>query len=400
MRRLLKVALADLGHEWSVSLAATFSMVAVAAPLVVLLGLREGIIGELLERLRADPAVRLVTLDATGAARFDPAWFERMAARDDVAFVHPATRFAAAQVDLIAEDGEARVSLLPTAPGDPVFGTDVGALETPFAIKLTHDLAQRLRVGTGSTLGLAFERSVGGRIEPLVLTVTVADVAAAADHQGRAAFARFELLTAIEDFRDGFRAPLLGVAAGEQRQERAFVPNFRLYAADIDDVAGLVRDLQAEGLSVSSRSDAIAAASNLDANLRLVVGALLALGVLGLAGGLAAIQWSLAVRKRRLIAVLGLIGFQRGWLVGLPVVQAVLLACLGAALTLAAALAFAELVNLLLAESFGAEERACVITWPIAIATTLGLVAISILPALRIGLVFATLEPAHEIRDG
>lgn len=400
MRRLITVALADLRHEWSVSLAACLAIVAVAAPLVVLLGLREGVIGTLLAQLRADPAMRLITLDATGAARFDGAWFEAMAARPEVGFVHPATRFAAAQVDLVADGREARVALLPTAPGDPVFADDDVRLDDPFAIKLSHDLAERLRVGEGAALRLGFERTgPSGRLEPLVVAVRVVEIAAPVAHQGRTAFARFDLLLAIEAYRDGFAAPLLGVA-GERRPERDWVPNFRLYAAEIGDVAGLVRELGAEGLSVSSRSDRIAAALELDRNLRLVVGALVVLGIAGLLGGLAAIQWSLAARKRRTVAVLGLIGFGRVWLIGLPVVQAVVLAAIGAVLTLVAALLVQALVNTLLAPDLAAGAVACRITLPIALATSLALILVSSLPALRIGAGFAALEPAHELREG
>lgn len=401
MAGLLRIAFADLRHEWSVTLAACLAIAAAAAPLIVLLGLREGVIGELFERLRADPATRLVTLDATGAARFEPAWFESMARRPDVDFVHPATRFAAAQVEFFTDAREARVSLLPTAEGDPVFGGGDTTLDQPLAIKLSHDLARRLDAVAGDTLGLAFARSVeGGRVEPIVLDVKVVEVAAPETFQGRAAFGRFDLLVAIEDFRDGFSAPLIGVDAGTPRPERAFFPNFRLYAADIADVASLVDDLQADGLSVSSQSDRIAAALRLDANLRLVVGALVGLGVTGLAGGLAAIQWSLAARKRRTIAVMSLIGLPRQWLVGLPVVQSIGLALGGGILSVAAASAVAALVNAQLAQSLGLPEGVCRLTWPIVLSAFAGLLAVSVLPALRIGFAYAALEPAYEIRDG
>ena len=233
-----------------------------------------------------------------------------------------------------------------------------------------------------------------------MLEVHVLDIAAPEAFRGRAAFARFDLLAAIEAFRDGFAAPLIGVEAGPTRPERSFYPNFRLYAADIADVAALVDQLQDRGLSVSSQSDRIAAALQLDANLRLVVGALVGLGVGGLAGGLAAIQWSLAVRKRRTIAVMSLIGLKRRWLIGLPVVQAVGLALAGGLMSLAAAAAVATLINIQLAQSLGLPAGACRLTWPIVTSALAGLVVVSILPALRIGFTYAALEPAYEIRDG
>lgn len=401
MRTLFAVALADLRHEWSVSVAACLAIAAVTAPLVVLLALREGVVGELFGHLRADPAVRLVTLDATGAARFDAAWFERMSAQRQVGFVHPATRFAAAEVQLGSSGKEERASLLPTAAGDPVFASALPPLDSPFAIALSHDLAGRLRAGVGDRLTMAFERTAAsGRVEPRVLDVEVVAIAPVRSFQGRAAFVRFDLLLAIEAFRDGFAAPLIGVNGGDVRPERTFYPNFRLYARELEDVAPLVAQLSAAGLSVSSQSARIATNLQLDANLRLVITALVALGAVGLAGGLAAIQWSLSARKRRTVAVFGLIGFGRVWLVGLPVLQALLLAWAGAVLSLAAAAAFGFWINAHLAASFGASGRAFALTWPVVAGCVLALTVISLVPALRIGLTFAALEPAHEIRDG
>ena len=174
-----------------------------------------------------------------------------------------------------------------------------------------------------------------------MIELHIVDVAAPQGYEGRAAFVGTDLLTAIEDFRDGFAAPLLGVTSGQVRGPRAAYPNLRLYARDLADVAPLASRLRDQyGLSVSSRGAEIAAALNLDANLRAVMQGLVVLGALGLAGGLAAIQWSMAARKRRTVAVLALMGFGRFWLVGLPVAEALLLGAAGAVLTIAMAFLF------------------------------------------------------------
>ena len=397
------MAAADLLDEWPVSLAICLAIVAVAAPLLVLLGLREGVIGEMFMRLRTNPAMRAVTLDATGAARFDDAWFA--AARDwpETGFILPATRFAAGQADLSgARSGsEERASLIPTAEGDPVFRVGSPPLRGPFEAKLSADLAARLAVAAGQSVRAVVERrAAGGRTEPLSIELAVVEVAPPEGYDGRAVFVELALLVALEDFRDGFAAPLLGVTAGEQRGPRAAYPSFRLYARSLEEVAPLVTRLrEAHGLSVSSRSAEIATALNLDANLRAVMQSLGLLGLAGLAGGLTASQWSMAARKRRTIAVLSLMGFGRWWLTGYPVAQAVLLAVVGTALTIATAFAFGAWINTHLAASLGAGGRACVLTPVLLAGATALIVLVSVAPAVHIGRRYAALEPANEIRE-
>ena len=97
---MLRISIADLLDEWPIAVAVMLAIAAVLAPLLVMNGLRAGVIGEIFERLRADPAMRHISLDATGATRLDPKWFRTMAERGDVAFVLPSTRFTAAQVEI------------------------------------------------------------------------------------------------------------------------------------------------------------------------------------------------------------------------------------------------------------------------------------------------------------
>ena len=404
LRYLVRLAWLDLRDEWPVSVAICLAIVAVAAPLLVLLGLREGVIGEMFQRLRSNPSMRIITLDATGSARFDEAWFAAARSWPETGFVLPSTRFAAGQADFTGPDDkgvEERASLIPTASGDPVFGPATPPLQGPFEAKLSAELAARLGAGTGDTVAAAIERRVeGGRLEPLMIKLRIVDVAPAQGYEGRAAFVGPTLLTALEDFRDGFAAPLLGVTAGDERGARTAYPNLRLYAHDLEDVAPLAARLRdTYGLSVSSRGAEIAAALNLDANLRAVMQGLVLLGALGLAGGLAAIQWSMAARKRRTIAVLGLMGFGRFWLVGLPVAEAALLGAAGAVLTIAMAFLFGAWINAHLAASFDASGQACVLPPALLAAGTAFLLVLSVLPALCIGARYATLEPANELRE-
>ena len=403
--QLLRLTLADLADEWPTAVAVALAIAAVLAPLLVLNGLRTGVIGEIFERLRADPAMRRVTLDATGAQRFDDEWFRTVRERPDVAFVLPSTRFAAAQVDVTpVANGNAqpvRVSLAPTGPGDPVFERVSPELQTDRAVKLSAAVAERTGLEVGHRLFVDVERRrADGRIEAAGIEATVVDIARPARHGGTVVFVRPELLLAVEAFRDGFAAPEIGAPAGPARADREVYPNFRLYARRIEDVAGLAAFLRDEqDLSVSTQATRIASAVELNSNILAVLRAILLLGVLGLAGSLAAIQSAVAARKRRAVSMLSLIGYGRGWLIGFPTLQATLLAVAGSAAAAGLALAAAAWINRYFATSFGAGGAACVIE---ASAVSLGALLVllfSLLPATVIGIRFARLDPSDEIRD-
>ena len=420
--QLLRLSLADLLDEWPTSVAVTLAIAAVLAPLLVLNGLRTGVIGEIFERLREDPAMRRITLDATGARRFDDRWFRTIRERPDVAFILPSTRFAAAQVEIAPVDDASvqplRVSLASTGPGDPVFGADSPPLGSSTEVKLSAAVAARAGLKLGDGLYIDVERRrANGRIEPAGIQATVTEIVPPDRHGGTVVFVRPDLLLAVEAFRDGFAAPELGFAAGPERANREAYPNFRLYTMRIEDVAGglsagragserqhtgglpraFLRDEQ--DLSVSTQAPRIASAVELNRNIGAVLRAIVMLGVIGLAGSLAAIQWAVAARKRRAVAMLNLIGYGRGWLIGFPTLQAALLAASGSAAAVLLALSAATWINRYFAASFGTDGAACVIEVS---AMSIGAAAVllfSLVPAAIIGIGFTRLDPSDEIRD-
>ena len=407
VRQLLRLSLSDLLDEWPVGVAVMLAIAAVLAPLLVMNGLQAGVIGEIFERLRVDPAMRRIALDATGATRFGPEWFRSMAARDDVTFVLPSTRFAASQAEATPADDDGsipplRVWLVPTGLNDPVFEPESPALAEAYAqVKIASIVADRAKLGVGSSMFIDVTRRWGdGSADHASVLVTVVDVALPERHGGTVVFGHPLLLEAIEAFRDGFAAPEIGVPEGETRKERTSYPNFRLYARDIEDVSPLASYLRKEqGLSVSAQEGPIASAIHLDRNVRAVLDAIMLLGGAGLAGSLCAIQWAVAARKRRVVAMLSLMGYGEPWLIGFPAVQASVLAVSGVLVAAALAFGAAGWINRDFAESFGATGAACVIEPILVAGGAAGVLLLSLLPAIMIGVGFTRVDPSDEIRD-
>lgn len=398
LAQLLRLVLADLRQDRVAVLCQVLALAAIAVPLMVLLGLRAGIIGTLIERMEQDPAMRLVLPEVTGANRFDADWFARWRADPRVAFLLPSTRAIAAQVDLVTPDGaELRLALNPTAPGDPLGAGE--AVTDPHSLALSADAAERLGLAAGDRVTLAVERVRGGRIEPLARPMTVATVLPRELAAGSSAFVTLPLLLAIQDYRDGHAVPLLGAEGDGPAPEAAAYPLFRLYARSIRDVAGLAADLRQAGVQVATREGEILSTLRLDGNLRAVLGIIAAAAALGAAVSLLAGQLAALQRKRRDLAVLKLVGYGPGWLAALPLGLALAVGLLGALAALPLYAATSAAINAFFADSLAPGEAAC----RLSAAGLAGIAAAIVLLGLPAGLIAARrairVDPAEEIRD-
>ena len=329
------------------------------APLLILAGLRAGVVAGLRELLLEDPRAREV---ATAANRsFDAALLARLAARPDVAFLAPRTRTLAASLLVERPDAPGsgtRVELIPTAPGDPLLpegpaGTD--------RIVLSASAAARLRVGAGDALTGRLARVLDGRRDSVPLALTVQAVAPPAAFPRDAAFVPLALAVLVEDFQDGRIGPPDSIAALAPAN-RAEYAGFRLYARRLEDVPALDAALRAEGIEVVSRAADVSGLLRVDRNLRLLFGLVAGLGGAGFLLSLGAGLWANVERKRVPLAQLRFLGLRAGALRVFPVAQAVVMAGLGVGAALAAALGAAAAVNRVFAGTLALDRPLCLIT--------------------------------------
>ncbi len=128
---VLGLALRDLWHERILSLNVILALAAIIAPLLIVLGLKEGLINHLRDNLIEDPVNREIRPQTT--QDIPENWFEQVRSRDDVAFVVPGILRGASIVRAYGSDGEQSkiVDLLPSGNGDPLLvdnGTDFPAI--------------------------------------------------------------------------------------------------------------------------------------------------------------------------------------------------------------------------------------------------------------------------------
>ncbi len=386
----VRLAMADLLAERLLAACTVLALAAVLAPLVILAGLRAGVVQGLRELLLEDPRVREVTTAANRS--FDAALLARLAARPDVAFLAPRTRTLAASLLVERPDAPGagtRVELIPTAPGDPLL--PVGPSGTG-SVVLTASAAARLRVGAGDALSGRLTRVLEGRRESVLLVLAVQAVAPPAAFPRDAAFVPLALAVLVEDFQDGRIGPPSTVTTLAP-PDRAEYAGFRLYARRLEAVPALDAALQAEGIEVVSRAADVSGLLRVDRNLGLLFGVVAGLGGLGFLVSLGAGLWANVERKRVPLAQLRFLGLRAGALRLFPMAQAAVLAALGVMAALAAALAAAVVVNRAFAGTLALDRPLCLITLGLA-ATAAGItLAGAMLVAAAAGTRAARVEP-------
>lgn len=311
----------DYRSDWRLSACAVLALVAVIAPLLVLFGLKFGLIGSLTSRLEHDPRTREII--PLGGGRFDAAYVAALAQRPGVAFALPRTRQIAATVDLtLAGHGPVNAEMIPTASGDPLL-TGLPVPDDLEGVLLSTTAAEKLAAKAGDWLDAVISRHASGRDESRRTRLRVLGVMPLEAFPRDAAFASLALLEAAEDFRDGRAVAAFGWPGEEPdpAAERIY-PSFRLYAKELDDVEPLRRYFADQDLAVSTQAAAIAQVQSLARNLTLVFWLIAALALAGafaaiFAGALAAVE-----RKRRDLSVLRLVGFGTAALLGFVVLQA------------------------------------------------------------------------------
>lgn len=332
----VRLALADLWHDRRITLCLIAALAAAITPLLLLVGLKTGVIETMRERLLRNP--RNLEIRILGNGALDKAWFQRLGARPEVAFLVPQTRSLNTQVDLVvdAQRFVRDTEVIPSAPGDPMLAPY--GLPVPRdldEVVLSHAAAQALGLAAAGNVGLVVPRRRNGQDEVGRMPLRVLGVLPEAATGQTALFATVGLLEAIEDFRDGAPSPQLGVAAGQVQPPRTVFARARCYVHRLEQVAVIADLLRSEGLEVDTRANEIETVLALDRVFNTVI---LVIGCLaGVAAGAALVGSFLANidRKRGALAVLRLVGFPRRGLVFFPATQAMAIGGLAFVLSMA-----------------------------------------------------------------
>jgi putative ABC transport system permease protein len=396
---IIRLSFRDYSHEWRMSGCFILALASVLAPMMILFGLKFGIVTTMIHELVENPANR--EIKPIGSGQYDDAWLESMRQRGDVEFIIPRTRALAATIQLKSSSAKRIVSteLLATAPGDPLL---VGATRQPqnyFQVILSQAAAKKLNVQPGAEIDASLARQFQGKRERVHLPLEVIDVAAAGVISRNVAFVDLDLLIASEQFKDGRAVEALGWQGNTGGQKGRVYPSFRLYAHSIYDVERLVADLEKEGIRVKANVAEISTVQSIDQNLSVIFWIIACVGAIGFAFSLGASLWANVDRKRKELSVLRLVGFKGARIVMFPVLQSCYTAILGWLLAMLAYLAFEYLINEFLAPRINLDRVLCFLLIEHFMWALMLTVVISISAAVLGGMRAARIQPSDGLRD-
>ena len=396
-----RLALQDLRHDRRTTLVLVLTVASIIAPLMLLFGLKTGVIATLRQDLIKDP--RNLEIVVFGAHRLDQRWFAATAQRPDLGFLIPRTRTINATIDLV--DGERRpfdaIDMIPTAAGDPLLPPDLPTPVHAGQVLLTETLAKRVGWTPGAPLTGFFRRSRNGTPEHAQFALEPIGVIPESRVAREAVFTHLDLLIASEDYRDGLRAALtdadLRAPSAGTRTEFA---GARVYARDLDAVDTLAAALRAQGIEVRTQAERIETVRAFDRTLSFILRVIALIGLTGCALALGGALWVNVERKRRDLALLRLFGFGNGTVVLMPVVQSGVIAALALVLAFVTYLFGAAAFNRALGRNLAGQGYVCRLEPEHLAAAAAATLLVALLAAVAAGYRASRIDPAECLRGG
>lgn len=174
---------------------------------------------------------------------------------------------------------------------------------------------------------------------------------------------------------------------------------FRLYAADLDDVAVLRKHFEEAGIPVHTESERIRDVRELDRHLTLIFWLIAAVGLAGGAAALSASLYASIERKQKELAILRLLGFSGGTLFRFPLIQGLCIGLGGAVIAIGLFGLFSELINTLFGGQIQAGERLCRLSLTHLAGTLAGTGVLSSLASSAAAFRATSVDPADALRD-
>ena len=290
-KNILTLSFRDYTHEWRMSGCFILALASVLAPMMILFGLKFGIVSSMINDLVEDPYNREIR--AVGSGRFNQQWFDELQARDEVAFIIPKTRALAATIQLKSSQAGRIFSteLLATDVGDPLLSNVADKPRGYYQVALSESIANRLGVEPGDRIDGSLARQFKGKRERVHIDLQVVDIVPEHAVNRKVAFVSLDLLLATESFKDGRAVDALGWK-GDQQQSIRDYPSFRMYARSIYDVLALVSDMEQQGINIKANVEQINSVQSINQNLTVIFWIIASVGAVGFSFSLGASLWA------------------------------------------------------------------------------------------------------------
>lgn len=389
----------DLWHDRKVSFCMAASLVAVIAPLLLLFGLKHGVVSQLQKELLSDP--RNLEIKMLSSAAYSPDWIAQLQHKAEVGFAIGQTRSLNTQADLYVDNRHfvENAEVIPTAKGDPLLNTVSSDLQGGQVI-LSDSAAQQLNVKAGDTIHLRVLRKLNQFIERGETSLEVVAVLEKSRFLRPAIFVNSGLLIALEQFRDGMHIPQFGLKTGTPVTNMPVVfAKVRLYAKRADDVAGLSDWLAKQRIENTSRVAEIEAVKAINRVLNLIFSVIALTALIGCVASLMGAFIANIDRKRKGLATLRLLGFSNLSIAGYVVLQAFIVTTLAYIAGLGLYMLVSEIFNQVLVSSQNTRSFSVDISVGHAVLAFLLTMLIAVFVSLIGALRAIRIQPAESLRE-
>lgn len=222
----LRFAIAELRHEKLFAAGVVLAVCSVLTPVLLLLGVKNGMIDSLRGKLMNNPQIREIRLKET--VDVDPVWVAAMAKDPLVAFIVPSVR----QISLygrvrpldskIWTDAE---EILPSKSGDPVANApemDWADSRLPVPCMVSEGLAESLAVVAGNEVLLEQTRSEAGKPQAEEVRLRISAIVPRTSSPTKALYLPVQAIESIEDYKDGKAVSFFGWAGLSQASTSCF----------------------------------------------------------------------------------------------------------------------------------------------------------------------------------
>lgn len=405
------LAVRDWRHERLLSLCSVLALASVLTPLLVLFGVRYGVLSVLQERLMQDPAILTVT--PTGSASYTPDYIEKLRQVPGVDFVIPRTRDIAATLQLSSGTDNpifSRASMEPSAPGDPLLSqanivfpspaesTAAQGVPSEDLVVLSASVAQKLKVEADALIsGQIGRKNPEGGLESANLPLRVHAILPLGAEERDVVFVSLPFLDAAERFRDYIAVPERGLGGDPPPPSRTYA-GFRLYAKTLNDVEPLRLYFANQNIEVLTKAREIGVVQGLDRSLTLIFFLIALTAGVGFMASTASSVLAAVRRKDKQLGMLCLVGLPPLAIMAYPMIQALLTGLCG---TLVAGLVYygvsVSIDSLFAAQLYGAEV--CKLPLPQYLIALALVLLLSALASVQASLRAARIEPSEVLRE-
>ena len=376
----------------------TSSLIAVIAPLLLLFGLKFGIISQLQDELARDP--RNLEIKMLSSGSYTEEWIINLRENNDVGFAIGQTRSLNTLADIVKDKSHfiESTEVIPTAKGDPLLG-DL-QLKNNHEVILTTEAARQLAVTKGDTIHLRVMRQLNEHREWGDKQLEVAGVLPPTYFNRPAIFVSESLLLLLESFRDGYISQELGVETGiKNDNKKSIFSKARLYASNIDVVAKIDNWLKAQRIETISRLAEIENIKNINRVLGLIFNTIAITALIGCISSLIGSFLANVDRKRKNIAVLRLLGFTGPGIGLFIIIQGLIITAMAYLGGYSLYFVGSEIFNQTLASNQSTEHMVCKITLAHSvIAFVISLIIATVVASIGAHRAIA-IQPAESLRE-